>query len=173
MRLRQAPASMALARAGAANTQKIVVRDVMLGLSAHFEAESPFRDFQARERIDLVKCTLATKSKVVALFLNAASVAVAVSWLALPCDAPGTPNNEAVAAIGHRTLHYFFDNTARVSPSSRPGDPLKMRVYFDINMKERVLRMTGSGRISKTTGRTHSDTKKRWNIRSPFNRRDI
>lgn len=68
--------------------------------------------------------------------LGAVAVMAMSSKMLLACDAPGTPNNEAVAAIGHRTLHYFFDNTARVSPTSRPGDYLKMRMYFDINMKE-------------------------------------
>lgn len=77
------------------------------------------------------------KSGVAVFLLSAASAAVTLSGIAFACDAPGTPNNEAVAAIGHKILHYFFDNTARVSPTSRPGDPLKMRMYFDINIKER------------------------------------
>jgi hypothetical protein len=78
-----------------------------------------------------------TKSKMTRLILVVASGALTVSGLVLACDAPGTPNNEAVATIGHKTLHYFFDNTARLSPTSRPGDPLKVNVYFDINMKEK------------------------------------
>jgi Interferon-alpha/beta receptor, fibronectin type III len=80
---------------------------------------------------------MTTTSKVTAFLAALASIALMASKLALACDAPGTPNNEAVVAIGHGTLHYFFDNTARVSKTSRPGDPLKMRMYFDINMKER------------------------------------
>jgi hypothetical protein len=60
-----------------------------------------------------------------------------VNSRAFACDEPGTPNNEAVTSPGHRTLAYFFDNTARVSKTARPGDPIKMNVFFDINMKVR------------------------------------
>lgn len=78
-----------------------------------------------------------TRPRLAALLLALASAAVMASRLAFACDAPGTPNNEAVAAIGPRTLHYFFENTARISPNARRGGPLKMRMYFDINVKER------------------------------------
>jgi hypothetical protein len=80
---------------------------------------------------------MTTKSKVAALLLGVAGLTLLIARLAFACDEPGTPNNEAVAAIGHKTLHYFFDNTARVSPTARQGDYLKMNVYFDINMKEK------------------------------------
>lgn len=79
---------------------------------------------------------MTTKSNMAACALVVVAVMTITSKVLFACDAPGTPNNEAVAAIGHRTLHYFFDNTARVSPTSRPGDYLKTRMYFDINIKE-------------------------------------
>ena len=56
------------------------------------------------------------------------------SWLY--CAEPGTPNNEAVSSNARGTLTYSFANTARISPSSHPNGPLKMLMYFDINMKE-------------------------------------
>ena len=77
-----------------------------------------------------------TKSNIAAYALGTMAAVAISSKVLFACDAPGTPNNEAVAAIGHRSLHYFFDNSARVSPTSRPGDYLKIRMYFDINVKE-------------------------------------
>jgi hypothetical protein len=62
-------------------------------------------------------------------------IAPAAPSPAVGCDTPGTPNNEAVTSNASRTLTYSFENTARVSRDSRPGDYLKLPVYFDMNMK--------------------------------------
>jgi hypothetical protein len=58
------------------------------------------------------------------------------------CEAPGTPNNEAVTSTASKTLIYSFDNTARRHPDSHPVrgndavDALnRIDMYFDINMK--------------------------------------
>ena len=71
------------------------------------------------------------------LFFACIATASFHSGVVLACDEPGTPNNEAAAAIGHKAINYFFDNTARVDPSASPGDYLKLNLYFDIEMKER------------------------------------
>jgi hypothetical protein len=55
----------------------------------------------------------------------------------LACNEPGTPNHEMATARGQRAIGYVFQNTARVSPGSHPNGPLKVRVFFDIEMKER------------------------------------
>lgn len=66
-----------------------------------------------------------------------AIASLAASPLAAACDAPGTPNNETLQSIGPGMLSYSFDNTARISLTSHPNGPLKVRVFFDMNMKER------------------------------------
>jgi hypothetical protein len=68
--------------------------------------------------------------------------AALVLFLAIPaavfgCEQPGTPNDESVTSVSSGSLTYSFRNTARVAPSALPGDPRKMKVFFDINMKEK------------------------------------
>lgn len=58
----------------------------------------------------------------------------------LACDEPGTPNHEVASPSGPGAISYVFQNTARVSSDSHANGSLKVRMFFDIEMKERGMR---------------------------------